>query len=253
MININQHLDINNFKKRRILITGASRGFGAAVYEWLIHEKANVLGVGRGKPDFEIYDKKSFLQLDLAEQANIEKLIDRTLSFQPDTIIHCLGGGFKKSNDLITKSDLLHLLNMNFIIGLELNNAVLPSMINNKKGWIIHLSSIATKEITASVGYTCVKSLLKPYVKIMGRKYISKNIYISGINLGAITGNNGALDRLNKSNNEIYEDFLRKRRPTLRSTPINEIFPYLNLLLSDNAKIHASNMINLDEAEGISL
>ena len=253
MININKNLQSINFKNRRILITGASRGLGAAVYEWLINENANVLAIGRGKPDFEVLKKNSFLKLDLSEQLNVEELIKRTINFQPDTIIHCLGGGFKKSNDLISKSDLLYLLNMNFIIGLEINNAILPSMIKNKKGWIIHFSSIATKEITASVGYTCVKSLIEPYVKLMGRKYIVDNIYISGIILGAISGNNGALDRLSKSNNQIYEKFIKERRPTLRSTPINELLSYLNLLLSENAKIHSSNMITLDEAEGISL
>ena len=244
---------INNFKDRRILITGASRGLGSSVNEWLINENANILAVGRGKTEIEILKNCTFLQLDLSEQVNVEELIKITLDFDPDTIIHCLGGGFKKSNDLISKTDLLYLLNMNFIIGLELNNAILPSMIKKNKGWIIHLSSIATKEITASVGYTCVKSILQPYVKLMGRKYINNNIYISGIILGAITGNNGALDRLKHHDAELYKKFLEQRRPTLRSTPTNEILPYLKILLSNNAKIHASNMIILDEAEGISL
>ena len=243
----------NNLKDRRILITGASRGFGSVVYEWLINKNVNVLAFGRGKPDFSIIDKESYQELDLSKEENVSELIKKAIIFNPDTIIHCLGGGFKKSNDLITKSDLYYLLNMNFLISVELNNSVLPNMIENKKGWIIHLSSIATKELTASVGYTCVKSIIKPYIKHMGRKYVNKNIYISGIMLGAITGNNGAIDRLRTSNNVIHQKFINERRPTLRSTPIIEILPYLDLLLSVSAKIHASNIITLDEAESISI
>ena len=42
---------------------------------------------------------------------------------------------------------------------------------------------------------------------------------------------------------------MESRRPSARATP-TELMPYFNLLLTDSAKLHASNMMCIDEAEG---
>lgn len=239
-----------DFAGRKVLITGASRGLGAALYTWLAGEGAEVLGVGRSKPGFSPPSGRTFLELDLSVADNVATLVERAKAFQPDTVIHGLGGGFRRSSDFITKDDFIYLLNLNFLIGLELNNALLPAMIERKKGWIVHLGSVATKELTASVGYTCVKSLITPYVKHLGRKLLPDSVYVSGVTLGAMTGFDGAIDRLQADRPEVYGNFVETRRPSQRATPVGELLPYFYLLLTDNAKVHASNMICLDEAEG---
>ena len=244
---------MSNFNGRRILILGGSRGLGAALCVWLIEKGADVLCVGKAKPSYQITTKVNSLQLDLSKSQNVRRLIEEAKKYQPDSIIHCLGGGFKRSSDTISKEDFLYLLNLNFLISLEVNNALLPNMLKNNKGWIIHLGSVATLELTASMGYTCVKSLIKPYVRHMGKKYISKGVYFSGVNLGAMTGYGGAMDRLSEDHKDLFENFLENRRPTRRSTPVEELFPYFNLLLSESAKVHASNMISINEAEGFSI
>ena len=228
-------------------MTGASRGLGAALSAWLVENGAEVLGVGRSKPHAAI---SNFLESDLSIPENVAALIERAKAYQPDSIIHCMGGGFKRSSDFVSREDFQYLLNLNFLIPLELNNALLPSMIEKKRGWIVFLGSVATKEVTASVGYTCAKSLVTPYVRHMGRKFLPEGVYFSGVTLGAITGYDGAMDRLKVDRPENYETFLASRRPSRRATPVTELFPYFHLLLTEAAKVHASNMICLDEAEG---
>ncbi len=234
------------------MITGSSRGLGAALLEWLSQEGAAVLGVGRSAPH-EMPQGVKFLSLDLSKRENVAILVSEAKKFRVDTIVHCLGGGFQRSSDLISADDFAYLMQLNFTVSLELNNALLPMMIEQQRGWIVHLGSIATREVTASVGYTCVKSLIAPYVKHMGRKFLPYGVYISGITLGAITGFSGSMDRLHDQRPEVFTTFLETRRPTKRVTPVEELVPYFDLLLSSNAKVHASNMIQLDEAEGRSI
>jgi NAD(P)-dependent dehydrogenase (short-subunit alcohol dehydrogenase family) len=223
---------------------------GAALYTWLSREGAHVLGVGRSKPQFKIESADTFLECDLSTREGVGALIERAKTFEPDTLIHAVGGGFKRSSDFISRDDFLYLLDLNFLVALELNNAVLPRMLGRKQGWIVHLGTVATKELTASVGYTCVKSLIEPYVRHMGRKYLAEGVYFSGVTLGAITGFDGAMDRLAKDRPAVFGDFLKARRPSSRPTPVAELLPYFRLLLTTAAKVQASNMICLDEAEG---
>jgi 3-oxoacyl-[acyl-carrier protein] reductase len=236
------------YKGRKILITGASTGLGAGLLNWLSREGADVIGVAR---NFKMPERAGIelIELDLSDPQNVRKLIDHSLNYQPDTVIHALGGGFKVSSDFIQAEDFWYILNLNFIISLQLNNAILPKMIERRRGWVVHIGSIATKEVTASVGYTCVKSLIAPYVKHLGRKLLQHNVFLSGVSLGAITGYDGAMDRLQNSKNEVYSNFIHSRRPTKRSTPVAELTPYFNLLLTETANIHASNMMTLDEGE----
>jgi len=241
---------LGDFSGRKFLVTGASRGLGGALFTWLTGQGAEVLGVGRSRPGFAIPQGSHFIEMDLSERGNVAALVARATAYQPDSVVHCLGGGFKRSSDFISRDDFLYLLDLNFMVALEINNAVLPTMRDNKRGWIVHLGTVATRELTASVGYTCAKSLIAPYVKHMGRKFLPDGVYVSGITLGAITGADGAIDRLRGDRPEVYENFMTSRRPSQRATPVAELFPYFYLLLTENAKVHSSNMICLDEAEG---
>lgn len=243
---------MRGFSGRKILVTGATRGLGAAVASWLAQGGADVLGVGRTRPaDGCIGVRVS--QRDLTSRDGLSGLILQAKDFRPDTIIHAMGGGFGLSSDFITTDEFNYLLKVNFLASLEINNALVPLMVARKQGWVVHVGSVATRELTASVGYTCVKSLIAPYVKSMGRRLLVDSVYFSGITLGAITGCAGAIDRLHADRPAVFTNFIEHRRPSKRATPVNEILPYFGLLLKETARIHASNMIILDEAESVAI
>ena len=241
----------DDFRGRRIIVTGGTRGLGAEAVRFLAGQGATILAHGRSSNDTILHPNVEFIYLDFAVQGNVEKFTSRALEFDPDSILHCLGGGFKRSSDFIVRDDFLYLLNLNFMVSLEINNILIPKMLQVKRGWIIHFSSIATRELTASLGYTCVKSLIAPYVKHLGRKLVSEEVFMSGVTLGALSGGDGALDRLEAERNDVYNTLIVQRRPTNRASPTAELMPFIKLLLSKYGKVHASNMICLDEAEGI--
>jgi short-subunit dehydrogenase len=220
---------------------------------YLAGEGARILAQGCSANPAVPHPNVGYLFFDLDKQENVENFIMKIRDFNPDTILHCLGGGFKRSTDLISKKDFLYLLNLNFMVAVQLNNVFIPEMLKTGRGWIIHFGSIASRELTASVGYTCVKSIIVPYVKHMGRKFVDKGVFVTGVTLGALSGSGGALDRLSVDRRDIYDAFIDNRRPTRRATPTAEIMPFIKLLLTSSAKIHASNVICLDEAEGIAI
>ena len=235
-----------------MLITGASRGVGAALTEWLSDKGADVLAVGRSKKKFS-NGQVEYLALDVSSPENTAKLVQHANEFEPDTVVHALGGGFGLSSDLITPDEFLYLLQLNFLVSLQLNNSLVPRMVAKRRGWVVHLGTVATRELTASVGYTCAKALITPYVKHLGRKLVCDGVYMSGITLGAVSGQGGAIDRLQTKKPEIFRDFMKSRRPSARATPLTELMPYFNLVLTESAILHASNMMCIDEGEGVAI
>ena len=94
-----------------------------------------------------------------------------------DTVIHCMGGGLGIKADLISEKDFLKLLMVNLICQSEINNFLIKKMIKNKiKGNILHVSSVAGLESTASIGYSCAKAALTVYSKKLAKAFIKNNI-----------------------------------------------------------------------------
>ena len=99
---------------RRVLVTGGSRGVGAALAAWLASEGAKILAIGRSKQISPVHGVE-YLPLDLSRAENMTSLIAHATKFEPDTVVHALGGGFGLSDDMISPQDFLHLLRLNFL------------------------------------------------------------------------------------------------------------------------------------------
>ena len=241
-------------KNSRILITGASSGLGSVLFDHYAIGGARVLGVGKRQAGLlKLTHNKSYVAADLATPSGRDKALEKINDFNPNRVIHCLGGGFGLSNDLISSIEFGDLINLNFLVAHEINSACIPRMSADGSGWIVHIGSVASRECTASVGYTVVKSMIPSYVKVLGRRLIAKNIYMSAILPGALTGSVSAMDRLEASKKHIFDDFVKNRRPSGRVTPAQEMIPWVDLLISNAGKLHASNSIILDEAESKAL
>jgi short-subunit dehydrogenase len=235
---------------KRVLLTGASSGLGKAIARHLSAPQFEIIGVSRNLINSPVVDGSfTWLKADLSQPSEIKRIADLLPSLSIDIAIHCLGGGLGMHNPHLSIEEFDALMRINFFAAYHINNSLIEGMKKNKKGWIVHLDSIATREITASLGYTCAKSMIKPYVKHLGRNLIADDVFVSSIQLGAMAGDGGAMDRLKVKNSYQYEEFIKRRRPSNRMTPNNEIMPYLDLLISSSARLHAGNTLVLDESE----
>jgi len=90
-------------KGRRALVTGASRGIGAAIAVSLAREGVNVILVARGREQLAAVrsrlegqdNRHQIIAVDLTEESGLERLIRAVRELgELDIIVHNLGGVF---------------------------------------------------------------------------------------------------------------------------------------------------------------
>ena len=244
---------------KNIVITGASKGLGYDLAISLSKDKNKLFLTSR---DFNKLNKlknncffsskhKVFASnlLDPKNTLNIYKEIKKFFKNKIDIIIHCAGGGLGLKQFDLNNSDLIKLLNLNILSSIELNRLIVPSMLKNKNGKIIHVGSIASIEAVGSLGYNIAKASLHAYVKTLGRDLAKKNIVVTGIAPGGFISKDNAMHRLKIANIKAYERFINKRLPRKKMGKTNEIIPLIKFLCSDNSGMMSGCLVPIDGGE----
>ena len=215
---------------RHILITGASKGLGAVLCGSFPDDKVFPFS---GK-DWDYLDPESWTA-PLPEA---------------EVIIHCAGGGMGFRNQLITAKSFHDLFMLNLGAAAEINSLLLPQMMINKKGNIIHVCSIASGEAVGSVGYNTVKAALAAYVRSLGREMAHYGVVVTGISPGGFEAPGNAMERLKEFNPGAYQDFLDKRLPRGYMGKAEELVPLIKFLASDDASMMGGCVVPIDAGEG---
>lgn len=247
------------FEGKRILITGASKGLGAVCFLEFAKMGARLAISGRTKENLgkllkETKDPDSHIaiSLDLSEEYNVQEFVQKGSEFLGgvDIIIHALGGGYGFSDPILSwkQLDLLHKVNL--YAGAEINKLVIPNMIKNQRGTIIHVGSIASQEAVGSVGYNTVKASLAAYVRSLGREMASSGIIVTGILPGGFTAPGNAMIRLKENKPEVYDSFIMERIPRRKMGSVSEIIPLICLLASDSGSMMSGCCVPIDAGEG---
>jgi len=169
-----------------IILTGASGGMGQAILPSL-SKLDNVIAISHSRHlDVEIADGVESYQLDLTSESEVEEFVLKIKS--------------KLSNIVLVHAAVISIDNLaiNFdtenwtkTIGLNLNSnfyltrALLPSMIKDNWGRIIHISSIAAiKGVSGTIAYSASKTGLFGMSKVLANEYarfgITSNVIIPG-------------------------------------------------------------------------
>ena len=184
---------------RIILITGASSGIGKACAEKFAAAGYNIIITGRRK------DRLTALQVSLQSQFGIKVLI---LCFDVQdkeavaVAFHDLPEQWKKVDILLNNAGLAlgrdsfeeanmddweTMLNTNVHGLLYISRAVLPLMIERKKGHIINMGSVAGKEVYEKGNVYCAsKYAVDAISKSMRIDLLKHNIKVTAIHPGAV-------------------------------------------------------------------
>ena len=244
---------------KKIIIIGASKGLGQAAAIWFSKLNYKLALLSRSHKNLEKVRKKCknskkhiCLEIDLLDLKNIEKPIKKAIKFLNgiDVVLHAAGGGLGLKEHLISSNDFQKLLNLNILSAVEINRLIIPGMIKNKKGNIIHIGSIASYESVGSVGYNSAKAAISAYVRTLGRELSTHHIILTGILPGGFIGPLNAMHRLKSKNVKIYNDFIKKRLPRKKMGNTNEIMPMIEFLSSSNAGMMCGCLIPMDGGEG---
>lgn len=175
------------------LVVGASKGLGRAVAIELAAQGARVICVAR---DGEALDslarelmetsRKShyFHRIDLMPDREPKRFCDHLADNGqvPDIIYHCIGGSVDGIRAVDSSADdYAKVWRYNVGIGIEINNAFIPAMIERGWGRIVHTSSDCTKCNSGNSPYTSSKFALEGYVKTASRIYSHEGIIITAI------------------------------------------------------------------------
>ena len=132
-------------KKKVVLISGASTGFGRSIAKLLSSNGFSVYGTSRNPKKYTDFEGLELLKYDLTTFKDSKNLVKKILSAEGkiDILINNAGSGFAGPIEEMSIKDAKHLFDINFFGHIDLIQAVLPSMRKNKRGIIVNITSIA--------------------------------------------------------------------------------------------------------------
>src|SRR5258706_8900482 len=174
--------DEKEFHGKRILVTGGTRGIGAAIVDRLTAGGGQLITTGRSMQSDAPRD--GFVQADISTADGIDQIV-RAITERLggiDILIHNVGGSAARGGGALalTDDDWQHAFDTNLFAAVRLDRAFLPSMVAQRSGVIIHISSIqrTLPLFDATLAYAAAKAALTNYTKGLSKQGIRKAIRV---------------------------------------------------------------------------
>src|SRR5499433_974363 len=133
------------FSGKRALVTGGTRGIGEAIVQHLRGAGATVITTARSTPH-DLLQPHLFVAADLSTAEGAEKVVSavRDCLGGVDILVHNVGGSSAPGGGFaaLTDEQWQQALTSNLLAAVRLDRGLLPLMIAQGTGVIIHISSI---------------------------------------------------------------------------------------------------------------
>jgi len=178
-------------KGRRALVTGGTKGLGAALVKSLHEAGAQVMTTARSAPE-NPEEGVTYIQADLTTAEGVTKLAGEVLQRwgSVDILVNSLGGsnapagGFAALDDTVWFNEL----NLNFMSAVRLDRALLPAMLAKGAGVILHVTSIqrVLPLPESTTAYAAAKGALSTYSKSLSKEVTPKGVRVLRVSPGWI-------------------------------------------------------------------
>ena len=179
------------FKGQVAVITGAASGIGLAVAKKLLSLEVNVALLDLNKDalqkEFDVYQHLvSIYAMDITDQSEVKVAIDDIINKWGSIDILINSAGITGVTNVLThevNSENLHkVFELNFMACFYTSHAVLPFMVKQHYGRILHFASIAGKEGNAGMlAYSASKAAIIGMTKVQGKEYAEMGITINAL------------------------------------------------------------------------
>jgi len=182
--------EIADFKGKRVLVTGGTKGAGKAIADRFIKGGATLAITARSAPAED--SAAHFIQADVSTSEGTTHVIREMLNrFKGvDIVVHNVGGSSAPSGGFITVTDELwqQAFNENLYPAVRLDRGLVPAMIEQGSGVIIHVSSIQRTMplYDSTLAYAAAKAALTNYSKALANEVSPKGIRVLTVSPGFI-------------------------------------------------------------------
>lgn len=199
-------LNSNEFKGKRVLVTGGTKGIGEAIVKLLTRSGATVITTARTLPaGWPAPDQ--FVQADISTPEGVKKVVEMVLErlHGLDILINNVGGSSAPSGGVLalTDDDWQQTINANLFSAVRLDRGFLPSMLKQRSGVIIHISSIQRRLplFDATLAYAAAKAALSNYSKGLSNEVGPKGVRVNSVAPGftETTAAQALIERLAKN------------------------------------------------------
>lgn len=249
-------VDPTEFAGKRVLVSGGTKGLGRATVERFLAGGARVITAARGA--VAAVEGVEFIPADLTTADGSRALVDAALDrFDGvDILAHVIGGSSSPAGGFaaLTDEHWLSELNLNLLAAVRLDRLLLPKMIAQGAGAVIHVTSIQSilPLPESTTAYAAAKAALRTYSKSLSKELGPRGVRVNTVSPGWImTGSAGVfLRRLQAANGGTIEDARQSVLDALGGIPIGrgaepqEVADLIAYLAADRAAaIHGAEFV----------
>lgn len=180
----------DSLKGGRALVTGGTRGVGAAVARRLAQADATVLVTSRSRPDDLGPD--AFIAADLSTPEGAATVVSEALDRLGgiDILVSNVGGSEAPSGGYaaLGDDDWERELNTNLLAAVRLDRGLLPGMIEAGRGAIVHVTSIQRRMPlwNGTLAYAAAKAALATYSKGLANEVAPHGVRVNTVSPGFV-------------------------------------------------------------------
>lgn len=234
--------------ERRALVTGGTKGIGAAVVACLREAGATVLATARTRPDRH-EPGCLFVAADITTTEGCATVANAVMEELGgiDIIVHVVGGSSAPGGGFAALDDgeWKRALDQNLFPAVRLDRALLPAMLAQGSGVVVHVTSIQRQMPLpeSTIAYAAAKAALANYSKGLSKEVSPKGIRVVRVSPGWVETEAAVrmVERLAKADGTDYEVAQKGLMQSLGGIPISrpakpkEVADLIRFLVSSRA------------------
>jgi NAD(P)-dependent dehydrogenase (short-subunit alcohol dehydrogenase family) len=232
------------------IVTGAGKGLGRSLADVFAENGARLALITRSQEDVDRLKQELGADVltvcgDVSKQNVIRDFVDATVDTfgRVDVLVNNAGMRFRKKFLEITDAEYQRVMDVNLGSVFHLCQAVLPHMVNQGRGKIINMSSVAgTNGLPELAGYVTSKAAIIGLTKSLALEFAEKNVQVNALAPGFCK--TSYYDDF-KEKSDLYQ-FTLDRTPMRRWGESEEVAKACLFLASDLSSYVTGDVIHVD-------